>query len=127
MARKSLAITSFGDFAKMRGRNILLSMKTFTLTVFAKLRKDGTYEYSLNVWENRGTGSLATEMNFESEVLMNQRVNSALPGGENVNMILPQPVREGDYWYPFVMPMSDAQAANLGWLGEKAQEREFIH
>jgi hypothetical protein len=102
-------------------------MKTFTLTLFAKLKKDGTYDYSLNVWENRGTGSLATEMNFESESLTSQEVNTVLPGGEHVNKILPQTVREGDYWFPFVMPMSDAQAANLGWPGEKKQEHAFIH
>jgi|HubBroStandDraft_6_1064221.scaffolds.fasta_scaffold698169_2 hypothetical protein len=107
--------------------NILHRMKTFTLTLFAKLKMDGTYEYSLNVWENRGTGSLATEMNFESEASMSQRVNEVLPGGGSVNNILPQSQREGDYWFPFVMPMSDAQAANLGWLGEKTLERAFIH
>jgi len=106
---------------------MLHRMKTFTLTLFAKLRTDGTYEYSLNVWENRGTGSLETEMNFESEALMSQRVNAVLPGGRDVDKILPQQAGECDYWFPFVMPMSDAQAANLGWPGEKTQKRAFVH
>jgi hypothetical protein len=102
-------------------------MKTFTLTVFAKRRSDGTYEYSLNVWENRGAGCLETEMNFESEALLQQQVNSALPGGAHMNSILPQAQRDADYWFPFTMPMSEAQAANLGWLTEKTPERSQIH
>ncbi|HEX3471173.1 MAG TPA: hypothetical protein VHT28_08305 [Silvibacterium sp.] len=101
-------------------------MKTFTLTVVAKPKEDGTYEYLLNVWENRGTGSLAAEMNFESEALK-QGVNTALPGGAHVSNVVPQVQREGSYWFPFVMPMSDAQAANLGWLAENVQERTDVH
>jgi len=102
-------------------------MKTFTLTVFAKLRSDGSYEYSLNVWENRGTGSLATELNFESKALLQQQVSPALPGGAHMNCLLPQAQRDADYWFPFTMPMSDAQAANLGWLTEKTPERTLVH
>ena len=94
-------------------------MKTFTLTLYAKRKSDGTYDYSLNVWENRGTGSLAPEMNFESEALMKQQVEA--------NHILPQAQRDGDYWFPFTMPMSDAQAVNLGWMGERPLEHSFVH
>lgn len=94
-------------------------MKTFTLTLYAKRKSDGTYDYSLNVWENRGTGSLAPEMNFESEALMKQQVEA--------NHILLQAQRDGDYWFPFTMPMSDAQAANLGWMGERPLEHSFVH
>lgn len=107
--------------------NILPYMKTFTLTVYAKLRNDGNYEYSLNVWENRGTDSLASEINFESEALMSPHLNSVLPGSGNVSQVLPQFGCEADYWFPFVMPMSDAQAANLGWRCEKTLENAFVH
>jgi hypothetical protein len=102
-------------------------MKNFTLTLFAKRRKDGTYEYSLNVWENRGTGSLASEMNFESEALLKHQVDAVLPNGADASHILPQVQGCGDYWFPFTMPMSDAQAANLGWLAERAQEQVQVH
>jgi hypothetical protein len=102
-------------------------MKTFTLTLFAKRKKDGSYEYSLNVWENRGTGALASEMNFESDALLKQRVDAVLPNGANASHILPQVQCDGDYWFPFTMPMSDAQAANLGWLAEKPLEGARVH
>jgi hypothetical protein len=102
-------------------------MKTFTLTLYAKRKSDGTYDYSLNVWENRGTGSLATEMNFESEALLRQELDAMLPDGRDANQILPQMQRAGDYWFPFTMPMSDAQAANLGWLAEATTERSLVH
>ena len=101
-------------------------MKTFTLTVVAKLKDDGSYEYSLNVWENRNTGSLAGEMNFESEALR-QGVNTALPGGAHLSNVVPNVEREGNFWFPFTMPMSDAQAANLGWLANNVQERTDVH
>jgi hypothetical protein len=94
-------------------------MKTFTLTVHAKRKSDGTYDYSLNVWENRGAGSLSPETNFESEALLRQQVDA--------NKVLPQAQRDGDYWFPFTMPMSEAQAANLGWLGEKTVDRSLVH
>jgi hypothetical protein len=105
----------------------LIYMKTFTLTVYAKRRKDGNFEYSLNVWENNGSGSLANEMNFESEALLKQQVDAMLPNGGDVSHILPQVQREGDYWFPFTMPMSDAQAANLGWLAEKPLADSRVH
>jgi hypothetical protein len=102
-------------------------MKTFTLTLYAKRKSDGTYDYSLNVWENCGTGSLASDMNFESEALLRQQLDAVLPDGRDANQILPQLQRNGDYWFPFTLPMSDAQAANLGWMAERAPERGLIH
>jgi hypothetical protein len=102
-------------------------MKTFTLTLVAKLKKDGTYACSLSVWENRCTGSLASEINFESEALLSQQVNAVLPNVGELSHILPLSQREGDYWFPFTMPMSDAQAANLGWHTEKALEHTRVH
>jgi hypothetical protein len=102
-------------------------MKTFTLTLYAKRKNDGTYDYSLNVWENRCTGSLASEMNFESEALLKQEVDAVLPDGRNPSHILPQAQRAGDYWFPFTMPMSEAQAANLGWLAENPVQPSFVH
>jgi hypothetical protein len=92
-------------------------MKTFTLTVYAKRKSDGTYDYSLNVWENRSSGG--GETNFESEALLQQSVDA--------NQVFPQPQRNGDYWFPFTMPMSDAQAANLGWVGEAPSEISRVH
>jgi hypothetical protein len=102
-------------------------MKTFTLTLYAKRKSDGTFDYSLNVWENCGTGSLAPEMNFESEALLKHEVDAVLPDGRNASHILPQAQRNGDYWFPFTMPMSEAQAANLGWLAEKPLPQSLIH
>jgi len=100
-------------------------MKTFTLTLYAKRKSDGTYDYSLNVWENRG--NLANEMNFESEALLQQQLDAVLPDGRDAHQILPQAQRAGDYWFPFTMPMSEAQAANLGWMSEGVPERGLVH
>lgn len=100
-------------------------MKNFTLTLYAKRKSDGTYDYSLNICENRG--SSATEMNFESEALLRNQLDAVLADGKNAHQILPQAQRDGDYWFPFTMPMSDAQAANLGWMGEGAAERSLVH
>ena len=94
-------------------------MKTFTLTLYAKRKNDGSYDYSLNVWENQAAGSFSAEMNFESEALLRQEVDA--------NHILPQAHHEGDYWFPFTMPMSEAQAANLGWLSEKQLDRSLVN
>jgi len=99
-------------------------MKTFTLTLYAKRKSDGTYDYSLNVWENRGNHG--QEMNFESEALLRQQLDAVLPDGRDAHQILPQAQREGDYWFPFTMPMSEAQAVNLGWIGDKAVDR-LVH
>jgi len=41
--------------------------------------------------------------------------------------VLPQLQREGDYWFPYTVSMSDAQAANLGWQADKAQEHTHLH
>jgi hypothetical protein len=109
----------------LRARNYLCCMKTFTLTLYAKRKSDGTYDYSLNIWENRGGPT--TEMNFESEALLRQQLDAVLPDGRDAHQILPQAQRDGDYWFPFTMPMSDAQAANLGWMGEAVPERSLVH
>jgi hypothetical protein len=102
-------------------------MKTFTLTLYARRKNDGTYDYSLNVWQNHGTGTPAPEVSFESEALLSQQVSAVLPNGRDASHILPQAPREGDYWFPFTMPMSEAQAANLGWLAEKPLPRNLVH
>ena len=100
-------------------------MKTFTLTLHAKRKSDGTYDYSLNIWENRDNPS--SEMNFESEALLRQQLDAVLPDGRDANQILPQMRQDGDYWFPFTMPMSDAQAANLGWMGERVADGGMVH
>ena len=109
----------------LRARNYSSCMKIFTLTLYAKRKSDGTYDYSLNIWENRGGPT--TEMNFESEALLRQQLDAVLPDGRDAHQILPQAQRNGDYWFPFTLPMSDAQAANLGWMGEVLPERSLVH
>lgn len=100
-------------------------MKTFTLTLYAKRKSDGTYDYSLNVWDNGG--NLGQEMNFESQAFLSQQLDAVLPDGGDAHQVLPQAQRSGDYWFPFTMPMSEAQAANLGWMAEGKQERPLVH
>ncbi|HZD48641.1 MAG TPA: hypothetical protein VE178_07830 [Silvibacterium sp.] len=101
-------------------------MKNFTLTLYAKRKSDGTYEYSLKIWKNRATGTLAAAASFESQVSLSPEVNAVLPVGKDANLSL-ETGCTGDYWFPFTMPMSDAQAANLGWLGEAPLERRLVN
>lgn len=100
-------------------------MKNFTLTLYAKRKSDGTYDYSLKIWENRGNA--ASEMNFESEDFLRQQLVAALPYGKDSNQNLCQEQQDGDYWFPFTMPMSDAQAANLGWAGDGTIDRRLVN
>ena len=102
-------------------------MRTFTLTLYAKRSSDGNYECSLNVWENRNAGNLAAETNFESEASLRQQIEAVLPIGQDANTIPTEAQRAADYWFPFTMPMSDAQAANLGWLAGSPLERNLVH
>ena len=93
-------------------------MRNFTLTLYAKRKGDGTYDYSLKVWENRSTGSLATMTSFESGSLIAQRFDAVLPVGADANFSGPEANNSGEYWFPFTMPMSVEQAANLGWCSD---------
>jgi hypothetical protein len=46
----------FSGFPPLCVGHYLRCMKTFTLTLYAKRKSDGTYDYSLNIWENRRPG-----------------------------------------------------------------------
>jgi len=102
-------------------------MKNFTLTLYAKRRGDGTYDYSLKVWENRSTGSLASTTNFESRALIARQLQAVLPVGGDANFIPPVTEDAGEYWFPFTLPMSEEQAANLGWQSESPLDRSLVH
>jgi hypothetical protein len=93
-------------------------MKNFTLTLYAKRKSDGTYDYSLKVWEDRSTGTLAAATNFESAALMAQQLDAVLPVGGDAVLVGSEIETTSEYWYPFTMPMSEEQAANLGWRSE---------
>jgi hypothetical protein len=93
-------------------------MKNFTLTLYAKRKSDGTYDYSLKVWENRSTGTLATTIDFESPAVITQQLDAVLPVGGDGSLLGSTMENTGEYWYPFTMPMSEEQAANLGWRSE---------
>lgn len=102
-------------------------MRTFTLTLYAKRRSDGTYDYSLKVWEDRSTGSLANATNFESSALISQQLEAVLPVGGDA-ALRPSPTETaGDYWFPFTMPMSEEQAANLGWRSESSIDQTLVN
>jgi len=64
-------------------------MKNFTLTLYAKRKSDGTYEYSLKVWENGAAGILAQATNFESHALVAQRLEAVLPVGGDASFTQP--------------------------------------
>ena len=115
----------FSGFRGPHGMTILPCMKNFTLTLYAKRKSDGTYDYSLKIWENRGNA--ASEMNFESEDFLRQQLDAVLPYSQDSNQNLPQEQQDGDYWFPFTMPMSEAQAANLGWVSDGRSERGLVH
>ena len=93
-------------------------MKNFTLTLYAKRRTDGSYDYSLKVWENRPSGALAAAIEFESPALISQQLEAVLPVGGDANFAPVPAESTQEYWFPFTMPMSEAQAANLGWRSE---------
>jgi len=100
-------------------------MKTFTLTLYAKRKSDGTYDYSLKIWEDRG--NTASEMNFESEDFLRQQFDAVMPYSKDSNQNLAHEQQDGDYWFPFTMPMSEAQAANLGWAGNGTIDRRQVN
>jgi hypothetical protein len=102
-------------------------MKNFTLTLYAKRRSDGNYDYSLKVWENRATGTLFTATNFESQSLIAKNLETVLPMGGDVAS-LPSAVETAEeFWFPFTMPMSDEQAANLGWRNDSSAEQGLVN
>ena len=102
-------------------------MRNFTLTLYAKRRNDGDYDYSLKVWENRSTDTLATATNFESPALIRQRLDAVLPVGGDPNYIGSEIQSTGEYWFPFTMPMSEEQAANLGWRSESPLDSALVN
>lgn len=102
-------------------------MKNFTLTLYARRKSDGTFDYSLKVWENRSTGTLATTINFESRALVDQQLDAVLPVGGDANLIGTEIDNRDEYWFPFTMPMSEEQAANLGWRSESAVDRSVVN
>jgi len=102
-------------------------MKNFTLTLYAKRKSDGTYDYTLKVWENQSTGTLAAATNFESGALIAQQLEAVLPVGGDAAFVPSVTESDGEYWFPFTMPMSDEQAANLGWRSESPVDRSFVN
>ena len=102
-------------------------MKNFTLTLYAKRKSDGTYDYSLKVWENRATGALAATANFESNALLTHQFNAVLPIGGDLNLVDSEAETAGEFWFPFTMPMSEEQAANLGWRSESPLDRCLVN
>jgi hypothetical protein len=102
-------------------------MKNFTLTLYAKRKSDGTYDYSLKVWENRSTGTLASATNFESRALMAQQLDAVLPVGADAALAGSEIEATSEFWYPFTMPMSEEQAANLGWRAESPLDQSLVN
>jgi hypothetical protein len=102
-------------------------MKNFTLAVYAKRRSDGNYDYSLRVWENRSMGNLSAAINFESRTLAGQQLDNAWPVRGDANLIGADIENTGDYWYRFTMPMSEEQAANLGWRSDSALDGSLVN
>jgi hypothetical protein len=102
-------------------------MRNFTLTLYAKRRGDGSYDYSLKVWENQSTGTLAAATNFESRALIAQQLEAVLPVGADATFIPSVTENAGEYWFPFTMPMSEEQAANLGWQSESPLDRSLVN
>ncbi|HTY85688.1 MAG TPA: hypothetical protein VMB19_15815 [Silvibacterium sp.] len=102
-------------------------MKNFTLTLYAKRRSDGNYDYSLKVWENRATGSLFTATNFESQSLIAQQLETVLPIGGDAASQPSAAENAEEFWFPFTMPMSEEQAANLGWRNDVAPEQGLLN
>lgn len=101
-------------------------MKNFTLAVYAKRRSDGNYDYSLKVWENRTIGNLSTAINCESRTLASQQPDAAWPVRGDANLI-GSDSESADYWYRFTMPMSEEQAANLGWQSDSALDGSLVN
>ena len=102
-------------------------MKNFTLTLYAKRKSDGTYDYSLKIWENRSTGLLAAMASFESRAVTAQRLNSVLPVGGDTNLLGTEIDSTGEFWFPFTLPMSEEQAANLGWRSESPLDHSLVN
>jgi hypothetical protein len=102
-------------------------MKNFTLTVFAKRRSDGAYDYSLKVRENRSMGTLSAPISLENPTLTTQPIDAAWPVRGDANLIGSDAENADDYWYRFTMPMSEDQAANLGWRSDSALDRPLVN
>ena len=102
-------------------------MKNFTLAVYARRKGDGSYDYSLKVWENRSAATLCPAKNPESRTLTTPHLDSAWPVRADRNLVGSDFESADDYWYRFTLPMSEEQAANLGWRGNSAPEESVAN
>src|ERR1700759_416609 len=102
-------------------------MKNFTLTLYAKRKSDGSYDYSLKAWENRSTGALSATANFESSTIIGHQLNAVLPVGGDSKLSDSDSERAAESWFPFTMPMSEEQAANLGRRSDSPLDRSLLN
>jgi hypothetical protein len=76
----------------------------------------GGYQYSIRISRANGSGRwLAQRIVFADEAVFRRRINAVLPIGVDANSILSKLQREGIYWIPGDVKMSDRQAARFGW------------
>jgi hypothetical protein len=76
----------------------------------------GSYQYSIRISRANGSGRwLAQRIVFADETVFRRRINAVLPVGVDSNNMLSKLQREGVYWFPGDVRMSDRQAARFGW------------
>jgi len=76
----------------------------------------GSYQYSIRIARANGSGRwLAQRSIFTDDAVFKRRVLALLPAVRDVNQVLSKLQREGKYWIPGDVKLSDRQAARFGW------------
>jgi hypothetical protein len=75
----------------------------------------GSYRYSIRTARANGSGRwLAPRSVFTDEAVFKRRVMALLPPVRDVNQVLSKLQREGKYWIPGDVSLSDRQVAQFG-------------
>jgi hypothetical protein len=97
---------------------MLFCMHPYMLILLAERSYVGaeSYQYSIRISRANGSGRwLAQRIVFTDEAVFKRRVMALLPTVRDVNQVLSKLQREGKYWIPGDVKLSDRQAAQFGW------------
>jgi hypothetical protein len=86
------------------------------LTLIAQLNRDGSHQYSTQIYEGqRGSGNPLCHRTFKEEADFIEKVNSVIPERKSTKWMIPDLHRIGFIDIPYSLQMFDRQAALFGW------------
>ena len=91
-------------------------MKLFMLTLAAKRSGDDTFRYSTSILRDGISNRRAWRIDFENEAALRNHIEAVLPNRIDVEYLIREAKAKGACSVDSPLNLSDAEAANFGWI-----------